>query len=1128
MSQTLFLSTVTAEFGPLRQRLAALLQRTKKVHVRHQDDFFHRGVKTLQMLEEEIAASSFVVHVIGKEPGWCPPVDQVKEFLGRHQEFARRFPKVAVAGRAGTISATQWEAWLALFLGKRLLSYEFPDRLKPRSKQRQHSKRLHDSHNHPKTVANDDALYDEIIGSLFGLHLLTEQDLHRPVHLPYPSIGTLFRGREKFLEQLRNSLQRAASTAGNAHGKATAITQQAVHGLGGVGKTRLAVEYAWQHADQFSAVLFVTADTPATLQQNLAELTGPLILNLPEASATDESAKVAAALHWLQEHPGWFLIIDNVDSEASADEVERLVAKLHGGQVLITSRLNRWSGSIQPLELDVLDPAAAAGFLLERTDPQKNDRGRHILPTDQADAESIALELDGLALALEQAGAYICRMRISLSDYLAKWKSHARKVQTWHDRTMKYSKSIDITWQTTLDQLLTDEVGLLNILAWLAPDPIPLDIIEHLSPESLCSLRSLWPIPALESTTTIDMRDLLANLADFSMIRWNAQKDEITVHRVVQEILRTQQQEPVPFLTAALNMLDIARPRGNPPDDVRTWAQWDLLRPHVAFAVTEAGQRYIDDPTSVLMGELGALLHGKALHEEAELLKRHALAIDEQSYGAQHPNVARALNNLATLLNDTNRLVEAELLMRRALAIDEQSFGAEHPKVAIRLHNLAALLQATNRLTEAEPLMRRTLAIFEQSYGAEHPKVATNLNNLAQLLQATNRLAEAEPLMRRALAIDEQSYGVEHPNFAVNLNNLAQLLQATNRSAEAEPLVRRALTIFEQSYGAEHPKVAVNLNNLAQLLQATNRLAEAEPLMRRALAIDEQSYGAEHPRVATDLNNLSLWLHAMNRLPEAEPLMRRAVAIDEESYGAEHPDVARDLNNLAQLLQTTNRLAEAEPLMRRALTICEQSYGAEHPKVATSLSNLAQLLQATNRLADAEPLMRRALAIEEQSHGAEHPDVARNLNNLAQLLQTTNRSAEAEPLMRRAVAIFEKSYGAEHPNVATNLSNLAALLQATNRLAEAEPLMRRALAIDEESYGQEHPNVAIRLNNLAVLLRAKYQGVSHDSDSRATLLAEAEPLMRRAVAIWRTSLGDEHPNTLTGQRNLDALLDELK
>jgi len=485
MSQTLFLSTVTAEFGSLRQRLAALLQRTKKVHVRHQDDFFHHGVKTLRMLEEEIMASEFVIHVIGREPGWCPPMDQVNELLDRHPKFSQQRPDIAAACRAGTISATQWEAWLALFLGKRLISYEFPDRLEPGSSQQQHSKRLHDSDNHPKQVANDDALYDEIIGSLIGLHLLTEQDLRRPVHLPYPSIGTLFRGREEFLDQWRRSLQAATSTAGNLPGRATAIIQQAVHGLGGVGKTRLAVEYAWQHTEQFSAVLFVTADTPATLRQNLAELTGPMILNLPEASATDESVKVAAALHWLQEHPGWFLIVDNVDSEASADAVERLVAKLHGGQVLITSRLNRWSGSIQPLELNVLDQAAAAGFLLERTDPQKNDRGRHILPTDQAHAESIAKELDGLALALEQAGACICRMRISLADYLARWRSHERRVQTWHDRTMNYSKSIDITWQTTLDQLSTDEVVLLNVLAWLSPDPIPLDIIEHLSLESL-------------------------------------------------------------------------------------------------------------------------------------------------------------------------------------------------------------------------------------------------------------------------------------------------------------------------------------------------------------------------------------------------------------------------------------------------------------------------------------------------------------------------------------------------------------------------------------------------------------------------------------------------------------------
>jgi tetratricopeptide (TPR) repeat protein len=282
----------------------------------------------------------------------------------------------------------------------------------------------------------------------------------------------------------------------------------------------------------------------------------------------------------------------------------------------------------------------------------------------------------------------------------------------------------------------------------------------------------------------------------------------------------------------------------------------------------------------------------------------------------------------------------------RCLEKCEQRLGPDHPSVATGLNNLAQLLQATNRLTEAEPLMRRSLAIDEASYGPDHPNVAIRLNNLAQLLQATNRLTEAEPLMRRALEISEASYGPDHPNVATSLNNLAQLLQATNRLTEAEPLMRRALEISEASYGPDHPNVAIRLNNLAQLLQDTNRLAEAEPLMRRALEISEASYGPDHPNVATSLNNLAQLLYATNRLPEAEPLMRRALEISEASYGPDHPNVATSLNNLAQLLKATNRLAEAEQSSRRQLLIflAFLKQGYEHPHLQASIGNYASLL----------------------------------------------------------------------------------------------------------------------------------------------------------------------------------------
>ncbi|MGA2605065.1 MAG: tetratricopeptide repeat protein [Verrucomicrobiia bacterium] len=359
--------------------------------------------------------------------------------------------------------------------------------------------------------------------------------------------------------------------------------------------------------------------------------------------------------------------------------------------------------------------------------------------------------------------------------------------------------------------------------------------------------------------------------------------------------------------------------------------------------------------------------------------------------------VASAANQLTYFLIAAGLYAEAEPLMRRALAIDEQSFGLEHPYVARDLNNLAQSLERTNRLAEAEPLLQRALAINEQSFGPEHPIVAVTISNLATLYYDTDRLAEAEPLLRRALAINEQSFGPEHPNVAMNLNNLAHLLQDTNRLVEAEPLLRRALAINEQSFGPEHPTVAIILNALAGSLKETNRLVEAEPLLRRALAINEQSFGPEHPIVAAAINNLVLLLLDTNRLAEAEPLLRRAISIFVKSLGENHPSVSTSLNNLAQLLQATNRLAEAEPLTRRALAIDEQGFGPEHPKVAMHLNNLARLLQATNRLTEAEPLMRRHLAIFLKftiATGQQHPHLQDAISNYAALLQQMGRSPQ--------------------------------------------------------------------------------------------------------------------------------------
>ncbi len=669
----------------------------------------------------------------------------------------------------------------------------------------------------------------------------------RIYNLPFLPLGDLLKGRDEEFRTLETNLQ--ASTA--------AITQtQAIHGLGGIGKTRLAVEYAWRSGDRYDAALFVVADSPVVLQSGLAGLARLGLPGLAPVPSRAQEEEVAAVLAWLREHDRWLLILDNVDTDEAAEAVRRILPQLQGKHVLITSRRRNWPASIRKQPLDELGPDEATAFLLQRTDgvrtPSKDDPGQ---------VRQLAEILDGLPLALEQAAAYIARHQMTFSEYLEIWEKERESVLDWRDEDQtEYPASVAVTWQTTFNQLHPTAAALLRLTAYLAPDPIPLGMFEKeasLVEEAVGLLLEETGQAASPQT----VREGLTELTAYSMIVKDGETG--TVHRMVQEVIRGRipEERRREWIERALRLVNDFSPFES--DDVRTWAIWNVLRPHAAVVVDHADRAGISNPTARLMNQLALFFLAKNLSGEAETLMRRSLKIDEDSFGPDHPKVATAVNNLAGLLQKTNRLAEAEPLMRRALKIDEDSFGEDHPKVATDLNNLAQLLQDTNRLTEAEPLMWRALKIDEDSSGQGHPTIAIRLNNLAQLLQNTNRLTEAEPLMRRAVEIFETNLGPDHPNVATALNNLAQLLRDMNWLAEAEPLMRRTLKIGEDSFGPDHPDVAILLNNLALLLTDTNRLEEAEPLMWRAVEILEVSLGPDHPNSRKARSNLEGLLAAM-------------------------------------------------------------------------------------------------------------------------------------------------------------------------------------------------------------------------------------------------------------------------
>ena len=649
--QRIFLSAVSSEFRVARAALAKTL-RGRPLVAREQDSFINKpgSATLLTKLHDYIEACDKVVAFVGTRSGSSPPSAAMDEFPHLLPDDLAQ-PPYGIAEP----SYTQWEVIFALrhrrngFVAIRAAAGYAPDDPgAPDDQQTRFVAWLMEARGIDLTTSAASGLE-------FQNHaLISLGDFgrpHKPDNLPYRSIGRLFIGRDDFLPRIGESLRRAA-------GGATAI----VHGLGGIGKTRAAVEYALRHLDEYTALLFLRATDPASLDSQIAALAW--VLRLAEDASPDDRVKRQAVLAWLQAHPGWLLILDNADTPDALRAADELARELRLGHVILTSRLTEFPLGSESLDLDLLTLDDAARYLLTAT-----EGGRRAQPDDAARARELAEALDRLTLGLVHAAAYIGERRYSFARYLTEWHANRARVMDWANETVTgYPLSLAQTWLTSMSQLTEAGRALLERLSFFGNDPVPEFLLDV-------------PVPGAE---TADGLDPLLDLQRFSLIARDAEAERFTIHRIVRDVtnrrLATKSAAHIARLTEAMGWLDAAFVGdGQDPD---SWPRLDVLAAHAETVVFLADANAIIEPTVRTMGTLGVLFHAKGQYARAERTSRAALTAVERSRGRTHFDLAVHLNNLAGLLQDTNRLTEAEPLMRRALGIYEATFGPDHPTVA--------------------------------------------------------------------------------------------------------------------------------------------------------------------------------------------------------------------------------------------------------------------------------------------------------------------------------------------------------------------------------------------------------------------------------------------------------------
>jgi len=740
-----------------------------------------------------------------------------------------------------------------------------------------------------------------------------------------------FVGREGLLETLRKELCDEKPNKFN--------HRVALFGMGGVGKTQVAIEYVVKYKGRYNAVFWITATDPASLLLGFQQ-----IARVTECGGTvplDADSVAGEVLKWLKKQRSWLFVLDNVDN---ISVVRAYLPDVSSGDshVLITTRNRDASGiPAEGLEVAVFESEAAADLLLLRT-----NLGDNPIAAIRSEAAIIVGELGFLALAIEQAAAFIRESLKDIFKFLAIYSANRKKMHALRPRqNWAYEYVVSTTWLLSFEVVKNQNpnaVQLLKLLAFLNPDEILVEFLEV----------GKGGLPEPFNTLVGDALELytaLGDLEQFSLIRRSDDGRIVSIHRLIQQVIRDNlsDQDRRRFMELVTGLFLCAFPEFE-QDNRQTCRKYQTQVVGPLLAITELNTEQVAE---VLL-RVGYFLYSDGKYQDGEQFESRAVDMYTGLYGAEDARTLLGMSNLAATYHDLGKTKEAADLHKKVLKARVKTLGEEHEDTLLSMNNLAVTYHALGQMKESADMHEKALEVRKRTLGEQHQHTLCSMCNLGDTYYALGRRKEAADLHEKVLETRLKSLGGEHPDTLLTMNNLASTYLALGQTKEAVNLHEKVLEEKMKTLGENHPDTLMTMNNLALAYYALGRKMEAARMHEKVKESYTRTLGEEHPITLLSMSNLASTYNSLGQTKEGDALHEIVLGVRLRTLGKEHPDTWFSIYNLAAAYWNSGRRSDAIELFERELD-CRRAQGAE---TATCMENLACRYREIGRVEDAVQL----------------------------------------------------------------------------------------------------------------------------------------------------------------------------